>query len=212
MAKKEWCIPPKTNATFVAQMEEVLDLYQEPYAARFPLVCMDEKSKQLIGDTRMPLPPRPGTLARQDYEYDRKDTCNLFIAFEPLQSWRHVVVTDRRTAVDWAHFMQQLSDVYYPKAERIHIVLDNLNTHQAGSFYEAFPPAEAQRLARRFEFHYTPKHGSWLNMAEIEWSALERICLAQRLATQASRQARSQRMGSPTEQQSSHGRLALHYR
>lgn len=166
-------------------MEQVLDLYQEPYDARFPLVCMDEKSKQLIGDTRVPLPPRPGTVAREDYEYARQDTCNLFIAFEPLQSWRHLAVTDHRTAVDWAHFMQQLSDVYYPQAEHIRIVMDNLNTHRAGSFYEAFEPAEAHRLALRFEFHYTPKHGSWLNMAEIEFSALEHMCLDQRLATQA---------------------------
>ena len=165
-------------------MEQVLDLYQEPYDERFPLVCMDEKSKQLIGDTRDPLPPRPGTVAREDYEYERNDTCNLFIAFEPLQSWRHVEVTDRRTAVDWAHFMRQLADVHYPNAERIRIVMDNLNTHNAGSFYEAFEPSEARRLALRFAFHYTPKHGSWLNMAEIELSALEHMCLDQRLATQ----------------------------
>jgi DDE superfamily endonuclease len=145
---------------------------------------MDEKSKQLLDDTRVPLPPCPTAVAREDYEYQRNGTCNLFIAFEPLQSWRHVEVTDRRTAVDWAHFMQQLADVQYPQAERIRIVMDNLNTHHAGSFYEAFAPAEARRLALRFEFHYTPKHGSWLNMAEIELSALERMCLDQRLATQ----------------------------
>jgi hypothetical protein len=166
-------------------MEAILDLYQEPYDPRFPLVCMDEKSKQLLGETRSPLPPRPGTIAREDYEYERNDTCNLFIAFEPLQSWRHVAVTDRRTAVDWAHFMKQLADVHYPDAERIRIVMDNLNTHQAGSFYEAFDATEARRLTLRFEFHYTPKHGSWLNMAEIELSALERMGLDQRLATQA---------------------------
>lgn len=165
-------------------MEAVLDLYQESYDVRFPLVCMDEKSKQLLDDTRVPLPPQPTAVAREDYEYKRNGTCNLFIAFEPLHSWRHVEVTDRRTAVDWAHFMQQLADVWYPQAERIRIVMDNLNTHHAGSFYEAFAPAEARRLALRFEFHYTPKHGSWLNMAEIELSALERMCLDQRLATQ----------------------------
>jgi hypothetical protein len=165
-------------------MEEILDLYQAPYDPQSPLVCMDEKSKQLIADTRAPLPSRPGAVAREDHEYERHGTCNLFIVFEPLQSWRHVEVTDRRTAVDWANFMKHLADVAYPHAERIRVVLDNLNTHQAGSFYEAFEPLEARRLALRFEFHYTPKHGSWLNMAEIELSALERMCLNQRLATQ----------------------------
>lgn len=165
-------------------MEAVLDLYQAPYDSRFPLVCMDEKSKQLIAETRSPLPAHPGFVAREDHEYERNGTCNLFIAFEPLRSWRHVKVTDRRTAVDWAHFMKHLADVRYPEAARIRIVMDNLNTHNAGSFYEAFAPTEARRLALRFEFHYTPKHGSWLNMAEIELSALERMCLDQRLATQ----------------------------
>lgn len=166
-------------------MEEILDLYQEPYDPQRPLVCMDEKSKQLLADTRPSLPPRPGTVAREDYEYARQDTCNLFIAFEPLQSWRHVQVTERRTAVDWAHFMKHLADVQYPDVERIRVVVDNLNTHHAGSFYEAFEPQEAHRLAARFEFHYTPKHGSWLNMAEIELSALEHMCLKHRIPTQA---------------------------
>lgn len=161
-------------------MEEVLDLYQRPYDARFPVVCMDEKSKQIIADTRPPLPTQPGQLARQDFEYERKGTCNLFIAFEPLRSWRQVTVTAQRTALDWAHFMQQLADVQYPTAERIRVVLDNLNTHHSSSFYEAFAPAEARRLAQRFEFHYTPKHGSWLNMAEIELGVLDRMCLDQR--------------------------------
>jgi transposase len=164
-------------------MEETLDLYQEPYDPHMPLVCMDEKSTQLIDDTRTPLPLRLGAITREDHEYQRNGTCNLFIAFEPLHSWRHIAVTDRRTAVDWAHFMQHLADEVYPNATRIRIVMDNLNTHHAGSFYEAFAPAEARRLALRFEFHYTPKHGSWLNMAEIELSALEHMCLNQRLAT-----------------------------
>ena len=162
-------------------MEEILDLYQQPYDPRFPVVCMDEKSKQLITDTRPPWPARPGQPVRQDYEYARHGTCNVFIAFEPLRQWRHLEVTDQRRAVDWAQFMQQLAEAHYPHAERIRVVLDNLNTHGAGSFYEAFPPAEARRLALRFEFHYTPKHGSWLNMAEIELSALGRNCLDQRL-------------------------------
>ncbi len=166
-------------------MEEVLALYERPYDARVPLVCMDETSKQLVSDTRSPLPLLPGQVARHDYEYQRHGVCNLFVGFEPLQSWRQVQVTDRRTAVDWAHFMQQLADGHYAQAERIIVVLDNLNTHGPGSFYEAFPPAEARRLAARFEFHYTPKHGSWLNMAEIELSALSRTCLDERIPDQA---------------------------
>ena len=141
---------------------------------------MDEKSKQVLADTRPPLPLQPGQVQRQDFEYERQGTCNLFIAFEPLRSWRQVAVTAQRTAVDWAHFMQQLADFHYPDAERIFLVLDNLNTHRVGSFYEVFEPAEARRLAQRFEFHYTPKHGSWLNMAEIELSVLNHMCLDQR--------------------------------
>jgi transposase len=165
-------------------MEDVLDVYQRVYDPRFPQVCMDETSKQLLGDTHEPLPARPGQPARQDYEYERNGTSNLFIAFEPLQNWRHVEVTAQRTARDWAHFMKWLSDERYPAAERVIVVMDNLNTHHASSFYEAFEPAEANRLAQRFEWHYTPKHGSWLNMAEIELSALTRTCLKQRLTDQ----------------------------
>jgi hypothetical protein len=165
-------------------MENVLDLYQRPYDAHFPVVCMDETSKQLLGDTQAWLLPLPGQLARQDYEYARHGTCNLFIAFEPLQSWRHVEVTAQRRAIDWAHFMKWLADERYPDAKCIRVVLDHLNTHAAGSFYEAFEPMEAHRLASRFEFHYTPKHGSWLNLAEIELSCLSRTCLKQRLADQ----------------------------
>ena len=166
-------------------MEEVLDVYQRPYNPRFPLICMDEKSKQGLADTRPPLPIQPGQVLRQDFEYERKGTCNLFIAFEPLRSWRQVTVTAQRTAVDWARFMQQLADIHYPEAERILVILDNLNTHQGGSFYEAFAPAEARRLAQRFEFHYTPKHGSWLNMAEIELGVLDHMCLDQRFESGA---------------------------
>jgi hypothetical protein len=161
-------------------MEDVLDLYVRPYDPRYPLVCMDETSKQMVGDTRLPLPPRPGQVARHDYEYARNGVCNLFVCFEPLQSWRQLQVTDQRTAVDWAHFMQHL-DAHYAHAERIIVVLDNLNTHGPGSFYETFAPDEARRLAARFEFHYTPKHGSWLNMAEIELSAVSRTCLDGRI-------------------------------
>jgi hypothetical protein len=183
--KKEWCIPPKANGAFVAQMEEVLDLYEKPYDFHRPLVCMDETSKQLVSDVQTPLSPQPGQIARQDYEYERQGVRNLFIGFEPLQSQRHVQVTNQRTAVDWAHFMQGLAETHYPDAEKIVVVMDNLNTHGPGSFYEAFPPAEAKRLAARFEFHYTPKHGSWLNMAEIELSALSRMCLDRRIPDQA---------------------------
>jgi hypothetical protein len=183
--KKEWCIPPKANGAFVAQMEEVLDLYEKPYDSHRPLVCMDETSKQLVSDAQTPLPPQPGQIARQDYEYERQGVCNLFIGFEPLQSQRHVQVTNQRTAVDWAHFMKDLAETHYPDAEKIVVVMDNLNTHGPGSFYEAFPAVDAKQLAARFEFHYTPKHGSWLNMAEIELSALSRMCLDRRIPNQA---------------------------
>ncbi len=162
-------------------MEEVLDLYEKPYDSRYPLICMDETSKQLLEDSQPPLPPIPGQVARYDYEYERKDVCNLFLCFEPLCSQRHVQVTDQRTAIDWAHFMREIAEVHYPDAQKILVVLDNLNTHGPGSFYEAFAPAEAKRLAARFAFHYTPKHGSWLNMAEIEFSALSRMCLDRRI-------------------------------
>ena len=165
-------------------MEEVLDLYEKPYDSHRPLVCMDETSKQLVSDVQTPLSPQPGQIARQDYEYERNGVRNLFIGFEPLQSQRYVQVTNQRTAVDWAHFMKDLAETHYPDAEKIVVVMDNLNTHGPGSFYEAFPPAEAKRLAARFDFHYTPKHGSWLNMAEIELSALSRMCLDRRIPNQ----------------------------
>jgi hypothetical protein len=179
--KKEWCIPPKAHGAFVAQMEEVLDLYEKPYDSRYPLICMDETSKQLMDDAQPPLPLQPGQVERQDYEYKRNGVCNLFMCCEPLQSQRHVQVTDQRTAIDWAYFMSDLAEEQYPDAKRIVVVMDNLNTHGPGSFYEAFAPAEAKRLAARFEFHYTPKHGSWLNIAEIELSALSRMCLDRRV-------------------------------
>ena len=179
--KKEWCIPPKSNGAFVAQMEAVLDLYEKPYDPRYPLVCMDETNKQLVSDVQPPGPPQPGHSARQDYEYVHNGVSNLFICFEPLGSQRHVQVTARRTAVDWAHFMREVAERHYPDAKKIVVVMDNLNTHGPGSFYDAFAPAEAKRLAARFEFHYTPKHGSWLNMAEIELSALSRMCLDRRI-------------------------------
>lgn len=163
-------------------MEDVLDLYQQSYDPTCPQVCMDELSKQLIGETRVPLPTAPGQVARVDYEYERLGVANLFIFFEPLAGWRHLIVTERRTKLDWAHAVRALVDVYYPQARTIRLVLDNLNTHVGGSLYDAFPPAEARRILQRLEIHYTPKHGSWLNMAESELSILARQCLDRRIA------------------------------
>jgi hypothetical protein len=168
----------------VAQMEEVLDVYMRPEEPDCPLVCMDEASKQLVGETRRPLPPRPGDSAHYDYEYVRNGVANLFMFFAPLVGWRHVAVTERRTCVDWAHAMRDLVDVYFPAARTIRVVSDNLNTHDAGSLYEAFPPQEARRILDRLELHHTPKHGSWLNMAEIELSVLARQCLDRRIPDQ----------------------------
>lgn len=161
-------------------MEDVLDVYERSYDARVPVVCMDETSLQLLGDARPTIPASPGQPAREDYEYVRGGACNVFLAVEPVRGWRTVTVTERRTRRDWASFMRDLAD-QYPDAERIVVVLDNLNTHGPASFYEAFPPAEAHALARRFEFHHTPPHGSWLNVAEIELSVLDRQCLDRRL-------------------------------
>lgn len=163
-------------------MEDVLDLYMQPYDPAYPQVCMDELSKQLIGETRVPLPPAPGQVARMDYEYERLGVANLFIFFEPLAGWRHLLVTERRTKRDWAQAVRELVDVHYPHARTIRLVLDNLNTHVGGALYEAFPPAEARRILTRLEIHYTPKHGSWLNMAESELSILARQCLDRRIA------------------------------
>ena len=159
-------------------------MYAEPYAPQRPLVCFDETSTQLLADTRPPLRAQPGRPARQDYEYRREGTRNLFLACEPLAGWRHVAVTERRTKVDWAHVIKKLVDEDYPDRDRIVLVMDNLNTHKLSSLYEAFEPAEARRIAERLEFHYTPKHGSWLNMAEIEIGVLARQCLDRRIANQ----------------------------
>jgi transposase len=166
-------------------MEDVLDLYAEPEDPTQPVVCFDEKVVQLLAETRPPEPPRPGQVARYDYEYARCGTANLFIQFQPLGAWRQVTVTPQRTKSDFAQQMRELVDIHFPHAQRIRVVLDNLNTHTAGALYEAFPPAEARRLARKLEFHYTPKHGSWLNMVELELSVLARQCLRQRLASAA---------------------------
>jgi hypothetical protein len=165
-------------------MEDVLAVYTRPYDPHWPQVCMDETNKQLLEDVQDPLPLQPGQAARVDYEYERQGIANLFMFFEPLAGKRYVKVTERRTGTDWAQAMRELSDVHYPSAEKIVVVLDNLNTHVPASFYVAFAPQEARRLANRFEFHYTPKHGSWLNMAEIELSVLGRQCLAGRTPDQ----------------------------
>jgi hypothetical protein len=168
-----WCVPT-ASAEFVAAMEHILDLYEQPYDPLHPMVCFDETNKQLIEETRQPLPARPGQVARYDYEYKRHGTRNLFLFFEPLVGQRHIEVTQRRTKQDFAHQMRWLVDVAYPDVECVEVVLDNLNTHKPASLYETFEPAEANRILKRLNFHYTPKHGSWLNMAEIEFSVVLR--------------------------------------
>lgn len=162
-------------------MEDVLDVYKRPRDPDRPLVCLDEASRQLTRDTRAALPMKPGHVERIDYEYERNGTANLFMFFAPLEGWRRVEVTDRRTAIDYAYALRELADVDFPKAVKIVLVQDNLNTHKPASLYEAFPPAQARRLVERFEWHYTPKHGSWLNMAETELSVLSRQCLDRRV-------------------------------
>jgi len=166
-------------------MEDVLEVYTQSNDANRPQVCMDETSKQLLSDLHEPLPAQPGQSKRVDYEYQREGVADLFMFFEPLAGKRFVKVTSQRTRKDWAHAMQELADTLYPKAAKIVIVMDNLNTHSPASFYETFEPEEAKRLANRFEFHYTPKHGSWLNMAEIELGVVIRQCLNRRIADKA---------------------------
>ena len=165
------------SAEFVAHMEDVLDLYAEPYDPARPVVCFDESSTQLLADSRPSLPAAPGRPRRQDYEYVRGGTRNLFLTCEPQRGWRHVAITRQRTMQDFAHRMRWLVDEAYPDVPVVRLVLDNLNTHRTASLYETFPAPEARRIAQRLEFHYTPKHGSWLNMAEMEFSVLARACL-----------------------------------
>jgi hypothetical protein len=179
--KKGWCLPEGPSAEYVAAMEDVLEVYHRPYDAKRPMVCMDECSKQLIAEVREPLPPKPGQVAKQDSEYERKGTANVFMAVEPLAGQRTTQVTERRTRVDWARFVQMLLVTVYPVAEKVVLVMDNLNTHGIASLYEAFAPEIALALAARLEIHYTPKHGSWLNMAETELSVLSRQCLDRRI-------------------------------
>lgn len=175
-------IPPEANAQFVCQMEEILELYHRTLDPQRPLVCFDESSKQLVRETRIPIPPEPKKPERYDCEYEREGVCNLFMFFAPLLAWRHVSVTERRTQNDFALQMKYLVDDAFPDAEKVVVVMDNLNTHVAHALYKRFAPTEARRILERLEFHYTPKHGSWLNMAEIEFSVLAKQCLDQRIA------------------------------
>jgi hypothetical protein len=180
-----WCIPPKQNAEFVCHMEDVLKVYHRPVDPKRPVVCMDETTKQLIGEAREPLPMRPGEPGRFDCVYTRNGVANLFMAFEPLAGWRTVQVTDHRRRVEWALFVRSLLDGRHKDAEKVVLVMDQLDTHSAASLYEAFEPAEAERLAGRLEIRHTPEHGSWLDMAEIELSAMGRQCLARRIAKES---------------------------
>jgi hypothetical protein len=180
-----WCIPPGPDGAYVAAMEDVLEVYERPYDPRRPQVCLDELHVQLVGETRTPIPVAPGRPARIDYEYERHGAANLFLWVEPLAGRRHVQPTAQRTKADWARCIRELVDVHYPRAERVVLVVDNLNTHVAAALYETFPAAEARRLWQRLEVHYTPKHGSWLNMAEIELSVLARQCLRRRIPDMA---------------------------
>jgi DDE superfamily endonuclease len=179
--KEHWVLPKAGDAEFVAAMEDVLEVYSRPLDAARPVVCVDEASKQLVADVTPPLPTQPGQPARCDYEYERRGTANLFMACEPLAGKRRVTVTDRRTSLDFASFLRDLADVHYAEAEKIVLVMDNLNTHKLSVLYQAFPAAEARRLYERFEVHHTPKHASWLNMAECELSVLSRQCLDRRI-------------------------------
>jgi transposase len=178
--KDMWCIP-KVDAEYVARMEDVLDLYAEKPDPKHPVVCFDESPTQLIGEVRQPIPPAPGQLERYDCEYKRNGTANLFVFLDAHRPWRKVKITDRRAAEDYAQCMRDLVDVDYPHAEYIRVVQDNLSTHSAGALYQAFPPSEARRILRRLEFHYTPKHASWLNMVEIEIGVLRSQCLDRRI-------------------------------
>jgi hypothetical protein len=174
-------IPPEQNAEFVARMEDVLEVYQRPYDAKRPVVCLDEQPTQLVGETRRPIPVRPGQPARYDYEYERLGSATNFMLTEPLGGWRKVNVRETKTAIDLAEEIRELLDVDYPDAETVVLVWDNLNTHTPASLYKAFEPAEARRLLQRLEIHYTPKHGSWLDVAEIELSVFTKQCLARRI-------------------------------
>jgi hypothetical protein len=179
--KQQWCIPPKASAAFVCAMEDILEVYKHPYNPDKPLVCMDETTKQLTRETRRAVPAEPGRPTRFDYEYERNGVSNVFMFYEPFAGKRHVSVTDHRRKSDWALQIKELLDRHYPTAEKVVLVMDNLNTHSGASLYETFPPQEARRLLDRLEIHYTPKHGSWLNIAEIELRVLSGQCLNRRI-------------------------------
>ena len=179
--KEQWVIPPQADAEFVCAMEDVLAVYKRPYDSKNPVVCFDEILKQLVKETRQPTPAKQGQNARFDYEYERNGTANMFMIFEPLAGRRHVKSTERRTTIDFAHVIREVVDNHYHDADKITLVMDNLNTHKPSSLYRAFEPAEARRILDRLEIHYTPKHGSWLNMAEIELSVLSGQCLDRRI-------------------------------
>lgn len=180
-----WCIPPESDAEFVCAMENVLEVYKRPYDPDHPVVCFDEKNKQLVGEVAVPIPAAPGRVECHDYEYVRNGTANLFLVVEPLRGWRQVDVTSRRTKLDFAQQIKELADVHYPQAKAITLVMDNLNTHRMSCLYAAFPPDEARRIIDRIVVVHTPKHGSWLNMAECELSVLEKQCLGERVGDEA---------------------------
>ena len=205
-------IPPDASAGFVAAMEDVLETYQRPRDPDRPLVCLDETSKQLIAETRAPIPPKPGRPARHDYEYERNGVANLFMIFAPLEGWRHVEVTDRHAAADYAKILKDLSDVRFPAAAKIALVQDNLSTHTPASLYAAFPAPEARRLANRFEWHYTPKHGSWLDMAESELAVLTRQCLSRRIPDKQTLEKEVAAWEAPSKPTPRQSRLAIHDR
>lgn len=178
-----WCIPSKDDPDFIAHMEDVLDVYERPYNPLQPVICLDEKPYQLLGEAREPLPMRPGNDQKIDSEYVRNGTCSIFAVVEPLAGRHYVSVREHRTAIDFAEELCYVADVMYPDAEKIILVMDNLNTHKPSSLYKAFPADKARRIIKRFELHYTPKHGSWLDMAEIELNVMTRQCLSRRIDT-----------------------------
>jgi DDE superfamily endonuclease len=182
---KTWCIPPQVDAEYVWRMEDVIQTYFLPYDPAYPVICFDEACKQLFGEVREPLPVQPGSPAKQDYEYERLGVCNQLLMCEPLRGWRHVKVSVRRTRRDYAQCVRELVEVHYPQAKKIRLGQDNLNTHDGASLYEAFPPEQARRILDKIEWHYTPKHGSWLNMAETEIRIMNGQCLDRRMDSQA---------------------------